>query len=720
MTFVTTATLRSATIGVAFSTVTERKTVDRDRRRGARIVLAMQPVRTLFVAIALAACGGASDLVHPTNQPHQPNANVDWRDQVIYQIMVDRFANGDPNNDINIAPTIPGRFHGGDWQGVIDHLDYLKSLGVTALWISPVVKNVESDAGFDSYHGYWTQDFLRPNAHFGDLEKLRELVNAAHAKGMLVILDVVTNHVGQLFYYDINGNGQPDDYISGGGYSHTCLQVCAPHPELCSKDELTYCAQGSGYLERIIEWDPDYDPRGVQGWTSLGFSGPVTVRWPDWPTLNRTKPPRPPDWFGWPDNKSWFDDDSWYHKKGRVYTWWHETSYSSDFIREQETTGDFPGGLKDLDTDNPDVKEALIRVFEYWIEVADFDGFRIDTVKHIDRPEVDRNVRGFWGDFVDRMHKKASSLGKQNFFVFGEGFDGNDALIGSYTWGGNDGTAFGRFDSMFYFSQYYEGITTVLGDTSGANVATKHLECLYNARTGRNPTDAFCMQNGYPAGPDFGNVPMAMAPEGGVGLPPQQLLVSFLDNHDVARFMFDKPDATYLRQALAYLYTWDGIPCMYYGTEQGFSGGVDPANREDMFAGNPALGYPPFDTSNDTFKLAQGLIKLRKDHVALRRGTVSPIWSTTVAGARRDAGVFAFERATTDETVVVVLNASGQSSESCAPTTEGGACMKVSLPPGTMLGDAMPGGDGQTFPVKADGTVDVTVPAHTARVLIKQ
>ena len=71
-------------------------------------------------------------------------------------------------------------------------------------------------------------------------------------------------------------------------------------------------------------------------------------------------------------------------------------------MREQETKGDFPGGLKDLDTDNPDVKEALIRAFEYWIEVADFDGFRIDTVKHIDRPEIDRNVRGFWGDFTDR------------------------------------------------------------------------------------------------------------------------------------------------------------------------------------------------------------------------------------------------------------------------------------------------------------------------------
>ena len=121
--------------------------------------------------LTLAACGAASSEDHPTDLPHQANADVDWREQVIYQIMVDRFADGDVDNDYNVEPSVPGRYHGGDWQGIIDRLDYLEALGVTALWISPVVKNVEDDAGFHSYHGYWTQDFLRPNAHFGDLTK---------------------------------------------------------------------------------------------------------------------------------------------------------------------------------------------------------------------------------------------------------------------------------------------------------------------------------------------------------------------------------------------------------------------------------------------------------------------------------------------------------------------------------------------------------------------
>jgi hypothetical protein len=96
---------------------------------GARIVLAMTAVLRRLAAFGLAvmaACGGAADLDHPKDLPHRTNADVDWRDQVIYQIMIDRFYDGDPDNDFNVEPSIPGRYHGGDWQGVIDKLDYLQ------------------------------------------------------------------------------------------------------------------------------------------------------------------------------------------------------------------------------------------------------------------------------------------------------------------------------------------------------------------------------------------------------------------------------------------------------------------------------------------------------------------------------------------------------------------------------------------------------------------
>jgi len=452
----------------------------------------------------------------------------------------------------------------------------------------------------------------------------------------------------------------------------------------------------------------------VQGWTSLGFSGPADVRFTDWPAQNRVPPPRPPEWFGWPDDKPWFDDPTWYNRKGRVYVWWHENDYSREFVRQQETTGDFPGGLKDLDTDNPDTAEALTRAFEYWIEVADFDGFRIDTVKHIDRPEIAPNVRGFWGLFTDRMRAKAKSLGKENFFIFGEAFDGNDELIGAYTKGGVDGDgAFGRFDSVFYFSQKYRVIDNVFK----LNGPTRNIECMFNSRMGRNPSDPWCQANGYPAGPTYGNVPHATSADGGIGLAPQQVMVNFLDNHDLPRFLFEGATEGTLRAALFYLFTWDGLPCIYYGTEQAFAGGVDPKNREDMWRGNVAQGYAPFDTGNASFALVHDLIALRKSRAALRRGTIEPKWSTTVAGARRDAGIFAFERVAPDDKVLVVLNTSTQDSESCAPVADGGACLQTTFAVGTVLQDLAPGGAGTTFTVGAGGTVQVSVPAQSARVL---
>ncbi len=693
----------------------------------------MRITRIAALLPLLAACGAASSDPHPWDQPHQSNQGLDWRDQVIYQIMIDRFANGDPNNDFNVEPSVPGRYHGGDWRGVIDKLDYLEELGVTTLWISPAVKNTEEDAGFASYHGYWTYDFLRPNPHFGDLLELRALVDAAHARGMLVILDVVTNHVGQLFFYDINGNGRPDDWISGGGTSHTCVQVCSqdpcgcykqtdpryqdglcPQPASCSctPDEHTYCLEGSEYLERIIEWDPEYDSRGIQGWTSLGFSGPAEIRFPDWPEVHRTVPPRPPDWFAWPADKPWFDDPSWYNRRGRVYSWWHEQSYTSDFIREQEIAGDFPGGLKDLNTDNPDVQEALIRAFQYWISVGDFDGFRIDTAKHIDRPELDPDVRGFWGEFLTRMREHAASIGKQNFFIFGEAFDGNDALIGAYTFPGTDeGGDFGRFDSVFYFSQYYSVIRPVFKEGG----PTRNLECLYNARMGLD-----CA--GDPQAPHFYDQPVAAPEAGGIGLAPTQVLVNFLDNHDLPRFLFEEDGGVpALRNALFFLYTWDGIPCLYYGTEQLFAGGVDPRNREDMWRGNPAQDLAPFATDHEHFQYVRDLIAMRKEHIALRRGTNAIRWSTDRPRGDRDHGILAFERTAPEQTLLVVLNtADDQESETCAPASEGGGCMTTSFSPGTVLRDIAPGSDGATFTVQSGGIVQVTVPARGGRLLVAE
>lgn len=119
-----------------------------------------------------------------------------WQDEILYFIMVDRFANGNRGNDRDADPRNAEKFHGGDWQGVIDHLDDLDKLGVTTLWLSPPYLNDDDFLGMQGYHGYWVHDFYKPDPHLGDMEKLRELVDKAHQRGMKVILDVIVNHTG--------------------------------------------------------------------------------------------------------------------------------------------------------------------------------------------------------------------------------------------------------------------------------------------------------------------------------------------------------------------------------------------------------------------------------------------------------------------------------------------------------------------------------------------
>ncbi len=618
-------------------------------------------------------------------------ANVkDWRDEIIYQVMVDRFADGDPNNNYNVNTRKEASYHGGDWQGIIDHLDYIETLGVTALWISPVVRNVEEDAGFASYHGYWTQSFLDVNQHFGSLSKLQELVRKCHARGIKVILDIVTNHIGQLFYYDINRNGSPDIVFYGGGGNGPGSR----NPDQPSE------------LRRASEWDPEYDSRGVQGFTSLGENGSAPIVWMEQPEIGRM-PPEPPE----------FANADWYNRKGRVTVWESEGNLQNDrldaqicekcspagqactpdptcanrvkfeYMREQEIYGDFPGGLKDLKTELPEVRQALIRVFEYWIREADFDGFRIDTLKHIE-PE-------FFEEFAPAIRRYAKSIGKPNFFMFGEAFDGNDALLGSYTQG--EGV-----DSVFYFSAKYRVFNAVFGGGG----ATRGVQQLFEER--RTLDDSAIIPEDNPTQPRFSETPKAdgVTDSAGHGLASRDLLVHFLDNHDVPRFLYEFPDVKKLHTALAYQLTADGIPCIYYGTEQDFRGGPDPSNREDLWLSG-------FATSGETFKYLAKLTALRKAHVALRRGDMKFRWSTDHTGAEPDAGLLAYERQAENERVLVVINVHDtQTSRS----RDGDTVMPTGFAPGTVLTDVLNGG--QTYTVGADGTLDIALPPRTARILV--
>ena len=134
------------------------------------------------------------------------DADFDWDEARIYFMLTDRFANGDPSNDNpngeNYDVTQPETYHGGDFQGIIDNLDYLEDLGINTIWITPIVDNIDHDLRAEKegsqygYHGYWAQDFEKIDEHLGDIDKLKELIDSAHNRGIKIMVDVVLNHAG--------------------------------------------------------------------------------------------------------------------------------------------------------------------------------------------------------------------------------------------------------------------------------------------------------------------------------------------------------------------------------------------------------------------------------------------------------------------------------------------------------------------------------------------
>ena len=127
-------------------------------------------------------------------------ANESWQNDVIYFLMLDRFADGDATNNEGVNPSDPLAFHGGDLRGLADNLDEIADLGATAIWLTPIVKQVdpiEVDEGiFHGHHGYWADSFTELDPRFGTEADLKHLVDTAHSKRLKVILDVVYNHVG--------------------------------------------------------------------------------------------------------------------------------------------------------------------------------------------------------------------------------------------------------------------------------------------------------------------------------------------------------------------------------------------------------------------------------------------------------------------------------------------------------------------------------------------
>lgn len=324
--------------------------------------------------------------------------------EVMYFVMTDRFYDGDETNNQAVNKADLSSYHGGDFKGLREKLDYIEGLGATAIWITPVQKNTPG-----GYHGYWIDDFYAIEPHLGTIDDLRALVKDMHSRDMKLIVDFVINH--------------------------------------------------TGYNSSLLEEHPD-----------------------------------------------------WFHPDKTIHNW-------SD--KEQVETG-WLAGLPDFDQSNPEVAKYLIDSALWLIEETGIDGFRLDTVKHVDLD--------FWITFTEAILEK-----HPNFYFMGEVYDYNPPVLNHYKQAGIDG--------MLNYPMF-----KAIQAAFRPGGSMRAIEAVYD-RAKNDPT------------PNLNGM--------------------FIDNHDNMRFLTQVGEngEDYLRQAITFIMTTRQIPVIYYGTEVGLEGGEDPDNR---------------------------------------------------------------------------------------------------------------------------------------------
>ena len=286
-------------------------------------------------ALSLAGPYSEADAGLVTAPIRQPGS-----DEQFYFVMTDRFKDGDPSNNSaglgddpqvsGFDPTKKGFYNGGDLAGLRSQLDYIDGLGTSALWLTPSFKNnpVQGEGANASagYHGYWITDFTQIDPHLGTNAELESLIADAHARGIKVYFDIITNHTADIIDYE----EQQYSYI----------------------DKTT-----SPYTTSAGE---PFDPADYAG--SDQFPALDTTSFPYTPTLTQenanVKVP------------AWLNDPTLYHNRG-----------DSTFEGESVLDGDF-SGLDDLMTENSEVVDGFADVYKAWVDLG-IDGFRIDTVKHV-------------------------------------------------------------------------------------------------------------------------------------------------------------------------------------------------------------------------------------------------------------------------------------------------------------------------------------------------
>ncbi|MGW5613159.1 pullulanase-type alpha-1,6-glucosidase [Streptomyces sp. NPDC003877] len=608
------------------------------RRRTARAgrVAAVTAAALAATLVQPLAAGAATPPAPPSDAAlaAQPARHDATREQ-FYFVLPDRFANGDPRNDkggltgsrlsTGYDPTDKGFYQGGDLKGLTERLDYIKGLGTTALWMAPIFKNrpvqgtgANASAG---YHGYWITDFTQVDPHFGTNEDLETLIDKAHDKGMKVFFDVITNHTADVVDYEEKSY----DYLSKGAFPYL------------TKDGRPFD-------------DADYaDGRR------------------DFPAVDRDSFPRTPAVAAAEKNvkvPSWLNDPTMYHNRG-----------DSTFAGESSTHGDF-SGLDDLWTERPEVVSGMERIYQRWVRDFDIDGFRIDTVKHVDME--------FWTQWATALDAYAAKRGRDDFFMFGEVYSADTDVTAPYV-------TEGRLDATLDFP-FQEAARQYASQGGSAQQLAGVFGDDYKYTTGT--------ANAYEQ-------------------------VTFLGNHDMGRIGHflkqDDPkasDAELLKKdrlANELMFLSRGNPVVYYGDEQGFAGaGGDKDARQTMFASRTAdyldddrIGTDAthaedaYDTKAPLYRQISALAKLRKAHPALTDGVQQQRY------AADGPGVYAFSRtdARTGTEYVVAFNNAAEPKSATFATGSAGMTFR-----GLYGTDVSARSDG-------DKKLTVTVPAGSAIVL---
>jgi glycosidase len=493
-----------------------------------------------------------------------------WEDQVLYFLLLDRFSDGNESGghrDSEGRPVTsgttplhteenPGRidydtwvragdgWHGGTLQGLKSKLGYLRRLGITALWVSPIFRQVAFEP---TYHGYGIQNFLDVDPHFGTREEFREFVRAAHDHGIYVILDIIAHHTGNVFTY--------------------------------AADRYTTRDPATGQSYNDPRWDGN--SYAVQGFNDREGRPTLPFDMPDGARLEAS----------WPDGAIWpreFQRPNFFLHKGHITNWDYYSEYAEGDMFSLKTLnlwvqwdGQYRRGSSAL--------ACLALVYCFWIAYADVDGFRIDAAKHMG----DEALR----TFCDVIREFAQSIGKERFLLVGE-------VSGSreHAWEVVEKT----------------GLDAALGieDVPGK------LERMVTGYA--DPAEYFSVFRNW----------ILDAPTGHRWYRNQ--VVTLVDDHDQVRkgsikrrFCGDSQFRDLAFNVMAVQLTTMGIPCIYYGSEQGFDSGGRPNEsdlvlRENMFGGEfgglCTHGRHFFNEDGDLYRALAALADLRKKLLPLRRG----------------------------------------------------------------------------------------------------